>query len=112
MLSPESAAGYARAFCHGGEFRVSNLTVYGTESRKGRKATIATRNDAFTTDDISEAAYSLGNEFGVLDEICRRIDNAGHQDQIIGQIGVTKRRPFVCVARIRRFEEQCSDVCF
>jgi hypothetical protein len=68
-LPPKPAAGYFRAFCHGGEFRVSDFAVYGTETCERREATIAACNDSLTSDNIGEATYTLGDEFRVFNEI-------------------------------------------
>ena len=83
-LSPKSIACDSRPFRDACEFRIGDFAVYFTETRKGCKAAVASRNDTLAADDIDKTTDSFGNKLGMFYKICGRINDAGDQDQIVG----------------------------
>ena len=46
-------------------------------------------------DDVGKAADSLGDELRVFDEIRRGVDDARHENQVFGQVGISECLPLV-----------------
>ena len=73
---------------------------------KCAESAVRARHDALSPDEVRIALDPLGNQFGVLDVVGRRVEHPRDQRDIVGQLRVSPHRPFVFVARIRCLEHQ------
>ena len=102
--SPQAFAGQTGAGGQGSELGVSDIRVHGAEAGEGTEAAIGAGQHAFAADDGGEALDALRDQFRMLDEIRGRIQRAGDEDFIFGDIGFRPGAPFVGVARVGGFE--------
>jgi hypothetical protein len=100
-LRPQLLAGDRRAFAECGEFcpddrvRHHRLGAHG-----GAETAIDAGDQPLAIDHLRIAADALRDEARMLDEIGRRVDDAGNEDLVVGDFDRLEVFPFVVVARI------------
>src|SRR5579863_8816157 len=59
---------------------------------------IRASNDVFAAHDLCKADNSIGDKFGMLDQVGRVADDTGHQELAVRQLDILPHFPFVLVA--------------
>ena len=88
-LRPDDAVGHRRLGAH-----------------RGAEAAIDAGDDALAADDVGIAPDALRHEARMLDEVGGRIDDAGDQDLVVGNVDRLEILPFMLVARIGALEAE------
>ena len=70
----------------------------------GGEAAVGAADDALASDDVGVADESLGDEFGVFDEVSGVGDDAGDEDLVVGEVDIFPDLPFVFVPGVGAFE--------
>src|SRR5215475_15262728 len=99
-MPPKVRAGYGSSFSQRPEFSKHYRRIDRLASRVGAEAAVGTSHDPLATDDVGIATDALCNQPWMLDEIAGRVDDAGHEHLVIGQLRRLPILPLVLVARI------------
>ena len=110
MLTSDSA----RTLGEGTKFLVDNLGIDRSETCKRSKATVRSRHDLIYSNDAYKTFNSLPDEFWMLNEISRTVDNPRYQNLVVGNFSFSllENRPLVRVPGIRGFEKKIPAACF
>src|SRR3954449_8231801 len=107
-LQARPRGGELRALGHRGQLGPADGGVDRAEAGPRPEAAVGARDDAVGADDLDEVAQALGDEGGVLDVVGRRVEHAGDEDLVFGDlVGVgAPDRPLVRVAWVGGLELQ------
>src|SRR5206468_12808269 len=101
---PEFPSRPARALGHAGELRPRDVRIDGGLADPGAEPAIRAGDDVLAPDQSRVAADTLGHEVRVLDEVGRRVEDAGDENFTRGQLHAFEQAPLVRVPRIRGLE--------
>jgi hypothetical protein len=74
------------------------------------EAAVRRGDDAVGADDVGEPADALRDQLGVLHDVRRVADDAGHEHQVVGHGGIRPRAELVLVADVAGLERDRADV--
>src|SRR5687767_15212450 len=97
---PELVRGEPRALCQTGQLRPDDVGVHGRLADPGAEPAIGPGDDVLATDQPRVAADPLGDQLRVLDEVRRRIEDAGDDELARGKLHALEHPPLVRVPRI------------
>src|SRR3569833_3654223 len=103
-LAPQLLRRDTRAFDERLHFCPAYGRVHSPEAREVPEAAVRAGDDSFPADEVRIPAYALCDTFRVLDEVCRRIENARHQHLVVGQLCRCEQLVLVIVPRIAAFD--------
>src|SRR5262249_29093555 len=102
--APELLRSDGSAFRQRRQLCPSHLGVDDRPRCAGAKPAVGAGDDVLLADDTSKADDALAHELRMLDDVRRRIDDAGDDDLVLRQLRVPPYMPLVLVAAVRRHE--------